>query len=121
MTILRVIKNSENKLMRGRIVEDKDLIPRFQVRSLAKGSKWADADIKEYRVTRARTILCKTVNHSLGCKKTFKTGKRYQIESGRVAGGVAGIIFDEDGDAWTLYREDVGFSTASATFEAKYF
>ncbi|QPD96275.1 hypothetical protein [Enterobacter phage N5822] len=54
-------------------------------------------------------------------KKTFKAGKRYQIEQGRVLGGVAGYVFDEDGDRFTLYREEVGFSAGGAyLFEAKY-
>ncbi|MEX5381375.1 hypothetical protein [Acinetobacter towneri] len=54
-------------------------------------------------------------------KKSFKVGKRYQVESGRALGGVAGYIFDEDGYRWTLFREEVGFSIADGTtFEAKY-
>ena len=48
-------------------------------------------------------------------------GKRYQVESGRALGGVAGYIFDRDGCRWTLYREEVGFSVSDGTtFEAKY-
>lgn len=53
-------------------------------------------------------------------KDSFKPGKRYQIESGRALGGVAGRIFDDEGYGYTLYRDDVGFSCAVATFEAKY-
>ncbi|QGF21264.1 hypothetical protein KMB89_gp65 [Citrobacter phage HCF1] len=57
------------------------------------------------------------------CKgKTFKADKRYQIEQGRVLGAVAGYVFDEHGDRFTLYREEVGFSAAGGAylFEAKY-
>uniref|UniRef100_A0A6M5CDX7 Uncharacterized protein n=1 Tax=Vibrio phage Vc1 TaxID=1480731 RepID=A0A6M5CDX7_9CAUD len=55
-------------------------------------------------------------------KKTFKADKRYQIEQGRVLGAVAGYVFDEHGDRFTLYREEVGFSAAGGAylFEAKY-
>lgn len=53
-------------------------------------------------------------------KGGFKPGKRYQVESGRALGGVAGYIFDEDGCRWTLYRAEVGFECTVALFEAKY-
>lgn len=71
---------------------------------------------------KTKTIKCTWVNHSMQIKKTLKAGKRYQIEQGRVLGGVAGYVFDEDGDRLTLYREEVGFSAAGGAylFEAKY-
>lgn len=53
-------------------------------------------------------------------KGGFKPGKRYQVESGRACGVVAGYIFDEDGCRWTLYRESVGFRCEIAAFEAIY-
>lgn len=114
----KVIRNADNKLMKARIVEETG---KFQVRELAKGSKWVDAVHNEYREIKTKTIACTWVDHSMEVKKTFKAGKRYQIEQGRVLGGVAGYVFDEDGDRWTLYREEVGFSAAGAyLFEAKY-
>ncbi|WP_293554665.1 hypothetical protein [Phascolarctobacterium sp.] len=122
---MRVIRNSDNKLMKGRLKND-DLIAFeacgvFEVRELPKGSKWQEANINDFRVVKAKTIKCTYVDHSLGNKKTFKAGKRYQVESGRVLGGVAGYVFDEDGDRFTLYREEVGFSAAGCyLFEAKY-
>lgn len=122
---MRVIRNADSKLMKGRIKND-DLIAFeatgiFQVREWAKGSKWVDANINDFRVIKARTIKCTFVDHSLGNKKTFKAGKRYQVEQGRVLGGVAGYVFDEDGDRFTLYREEVGFSAGGCyLFEAKY-
>ena len=127
---MKVIRNSDNKLMKGRFkavmvpvndsgefVEMED----FQVRELTKGSKWKTVDKNDYRVIKTRTIKCTWVDHSMKHKKTFKAGKRYQIEQGRVLGGVAGYVFDEDGDRFTLYREEVGFSAGGAyLFEAKY-
>lgn len=117
----KVIRNSDNKLMHSRYVTDLSFESQFQVREMAKGSKWQNADIRDYREIKTKTILCKWVDHSNPVKKTFKAGKRYQIEQGRVLGGVAGYVFDEDGDRWTLYREEVGFSAAGVyLFEAKY-
>lgn len=122
---MKVIRNSDNKLMKGRIKDDNMIAFEetgiFQVRELAKGSKWMDADINDFRTIKSKTIKCTYVDHSLGNKKTFKAGKRYQIEQGRVLGGVAGYVFDEDGDRFTLYREEVGFSAGGCyLFEAKY-
>lgn len=120
---MKVIRNADNKLMNARIKDEIafEACGVFQVRELAKGSKWQEANIKDFRVIKTKTILCTWVDHSLGNKKTFKAGKRYQVESGRVLGGVAGYVFDEDGDRFTLYREAVGFSAAGCyLFEAKY-
>lgn len=80
----------------------------------------------EGNLLEARFVILKT--KTLKCmriigpqkKDSFKPGKRYQIESGRALGGVAGRIFDDEGYGYTLYRDDVGFSCAVATFEAKY-
>ena len=127
---MKVIRNSDNKLMKGRFkavmipVNDSGEVVEmetFQVRELTKGSKWTEANINDFRVIKSKTIKCTWVDHSLKHKKSFKAGKRYQIEQGRVLGGVAGYVFDEDGDRWTLYREEVGFSAAGIyLFEAKY-
>ena len=120
---MKVIRNADNKLMNARIKDEIafEACGSFQVREVAKGSKWQDANINDFRVIKARTIKCTWVDHSSKVKKSFKAGKRYQIEQGRVLGGVAGYVFDEDGDRWTLYREEVGFSAAGVyLFEAKY-
>lgn len=70
---------------------------------------------------KTKTLLCTGLDHKNPVKKSFKLGKRYQVESGRALGGVAGYIFDADGCRWTLFREEVGFSIADGTtFEAKY-
>lgn len=77
--------------------------------------------LAEFVEMKTKTIACTHVNHAAGGKKHFKSGVRYQIESGRALGGVAGMVFDEDGDRWTLMREEVGFSAGAGTylFEAK--
>lgn len=118
---MKVIRNADNKLMKGRYVDDLSFESVFQVRELAKGSKWQDANFNDFREVKSKTIKCTWVDHKNPSKKTFKAGKRYQIEQGRVLGGVAGYVFDEDGDRWTLYREEVGFSAGGCyLFEAKY-
>lgn len=126
----KVIRNSDNKLMNSRfksvmvqISGCGDVIEMevFQVKELTKGSKWLDANEIDYRQVKTKTIKCTKVDHKNPCKKTFKEGKRYQIESGRALGGVAGYVFDDNGDRWTLYREEVGFSAADTYFfDAKY-
>lgn len=127
---MKVICNETNVLMNGsyktvyqKIAGSDDVIEleEFQVRPLAKGSKWISANIDDYRTVKTKTILCTFVDHKMPNKKHFKEGKRYQIEQGRVLGAVAGYVFDEDGDRWTLYREEVGFSASDCyLFEAKY-
>jgi hypothetical protein len=127
---MKVIRNADNKLMKARFkavmvpVNDSGEfveMEAFQVRELTNGSKWKAVDKNDYRAIKTRTIKCTWVDHSMKHKKTFKAGKRYQIEQGRVLGGVAGYVFDEDGDRFTLYREEVGFSAGGAyLFEAKY-
>lgn len=70
---------------------------------------------------KTKTLKCMDLDHSNGMKKSFKIGRRYQVDSGRALGGVAGYIFDEDGCPWNLYREEVGFSIADGTtFEGLY-
>lgn len=70
---------------------------------------------------KTKTLKCMALDHKNPVKKSFTVGKRYQVETGRALGGVAGYIFDKDGCRWSLYREEVGFSIADGTtFEAKY-
>lgn len=127
---MKVICNKTNVLMNGRykavyekIAGSDDVIEleQFQVKSITKGSKWQNAVESDYRHIKTKTILCTCVDHSLSVKKTFKQGKRYQVESGRVLGAVAGYVYDEQGDRFTLYRCEEGFECATAKFQAKYF
>lgn len=127
---MKVICNKTNVLMNCRykavyekIAGSDDVIEleQFQVKSITKGSKWQNAVESDYRHIKTKTILCTFVDHSLSVKKTFKQGKRYQVESGRVLGAVAGYVYDEQGDRFTLYRCEEGFECATAKFQAKYF
>lgn len=127
---MKVICNKTNVLMNGRykavyekIAGSDDVIEleQFQVKSITKGSKWQNAVESDYRHIKTKTILCTFVDHSLSVKKTFKQGKRYRVESGRALGAVAGYVYDEQGDRFTLYRCEDGFECATAKFQAKYF
>lgn len=127
---MKVVCNKTNVLMSGRyktvyekIAGSDDVIEleQFQVKSITKGSRWQNAVESDYRHIKTKTILCTCVDHSLSVKKTFKKGKRYQVESGRVLGAVAGYVYDEQGDRFTLYRCEEGFECATAKFQAKYF
>lgn len=77
--------------------------------------------IARFLQLKTKTILCKYASVRTKGNAFFKAGKRYMMEDGRSMGACAGLVFDEDGDSWNLYREDVGFSVAdSYLFEAKY-
>ena len=118
---MKVICNKTNVLMNGRHkIAGGD--EQFQVKSITKGSKWQNAVESDYRHIKTKTIKCTFVDHKIPGKKHFKEGRRYQIEQGRALGAVAGYVFDEAGDRWTLYRdEEVGFSAGCCYFfEAMY-
>lgn len=108
---------SDNRLYKARVDENDDTFVKLD-------GKWIHANLTglTFRNVKTKTIKCTWVNHSMQIKKTFKADKRYQIEKGRVLGAVAGYVFDENGDRFTLYREEVGFSAAGGAylFEAKY-
>lgn len=111
------VVGSDNRLYKARVDENDDMFVKVD-------NKWIHANLVglTFRTIKTKTIKCLWVNHSMQIKKTFKTEKRYQIESGRVLGAVAGYVFDENGDRFTLYREEVGFSAGGGAylFEAKY-
>lgn len=127
---MNVICNETNVLMKGRfktvyqkIAGSDDVIEveEFQVKTLVKGSRWLPANRDDYRAINTKTVLCTFVDHNMPCKKHFKQGKRYQIEKWRPLGSVAGYVFDECGERWNLYREEVGFSAGGCyLFEGKY-
>ncbi|QAX92089.1 hypothetical protein vBSsoS008_082 [Shigella phage vB_SsoS_008] len=48
----------------------------------------------KFNELKTKTLKCTGLDHRNPMKKSFKVGKRYQVESGRALGGVAGYIFD---------------------------
>lgn len=118
-----------NNLYKGRIDDEGNMFVKFAPKGWHKLDKMTahgeDSLGEPLNATfvelKTKTLKCVGLDHSNPVKKSFTVGKRYQVESGRALGGVAGYIFDKDGYRWTLFREEVGFSIADGTtFEAKY-
>ena len=63
---MKVIRNADNKLMNARIKDEIafEACGVFEVRELAKGSKWQEANIKDFREIKTKTIKCTWVDHS---------------------------------------------------------
>lgn len=92
------------------------------VEQIKKDGKWVNLE-ERGKYIKTRTLYCTKVNHKSVVKKDFKEGKRYQVSMHAGLGQNSGYIYDEDGNAWQLYRsEDVGFYTLCETyhFEAQY-
>lgn len=92
------------------------------VEQIKKNGKWINLE-ERGKYIKTKTIYCTKVNQKSELKKYFKEGKRYQVNLHAGLGQSAGYIYDEDGNAWQLYRsEDVGFYTLCQTylFEAQY-
>lgn len=84
--------------------------------------KWVNLSIKG-RYIKTKTLCCTKVNHNSSVSKVFTESKRYQVSLHAGMGQNAGYIYDKDGNAWQLYRdEDVGFTSLCGTYkwEAKY-
>ena len=93
-----------------------------EVEQIKKDGKWINLE-ERGKYIKTKTLYCTKVNHKSGVKKDFKENKRYQVNLHAGLGQSAGYIYDEDGNAWQLYRsEDVGFYTLCQTyhFEAQY-
>lgn len=119
----------ENNLYKGKVISSGAVfvkvdgygwveLDKMATNGMTLEGKPIDAQFVELKT---KTLKCVGLDHSNPMKKSFSVGKRYQVESGRALGAVAGYIFDRDGCRWTLYREEVGFSVSDGTtFEAKY-
>lgn len=111
----------ENNLYKASINDKGEIWVRNPSGKIRLNSNFVGADGEKFAELKTKTLKCISLDHKNPIKKSFKVGKRYQVESGRALGGVDGYIFDEDGCRWTLFREEVGFSIADGTtFEAKY-
>ena len=84
--------------------------------------KWVNLSIKG-RYIKTKTLYCTKVNHRSSIRKYFTEGERYQVALHAGLGQSAGYIYDKEGSAWQLYRdEDVGFVTVCGDyrFEGQY-
>ena len=113
----KITKNwisNENVLYKARVKDGAEQIKR--------DGKWINLE-ERGKYIKTKTLYVINVNHKSVVKKDFKEGKRYQVALHAGLGQNAGYIYDEDGNAWQLYRsEDVGFYTLCQTyhFEAQY-
>lgn len=118
-------KFQTNNLITARVNDNGEIFTgkgkdKIRINVGTSGEMFADCGARFVEL-KTKTLKCTGLDHHNPMKKSFKLGKRYQVESGRALGVVAGYIFDEDGCRWTLFREEVGFSIADGTtFEAKY-
>lgn len=120
----RTTEHREGRLYRGYVLKDGSLAVKFGGGHIPLNSRLEMENslvgiTSRFVQLKTKTLKCMRLVGAQQ-KGTFKPGKRYQIESGRALGAVAGYIFNETGEPWCLYREAVGFSCAIALFEAKY-
>lgn len=98
------------------------VVEEVEFEQIKRDGKWIYLN-ERGKYIKTKTLYCTKVNHKSGVKKDFKENKRYQVNLHAGLGQSAGYIYDEDGNAWQLYRsEDVGFYTLCQTylFEAQY-
>jgi len=125
-TITKNWISNENVLYKARVKKVPQwingVVEEVEFEQIKKDGKWIYLN-ERGKYIKTKTIYCTKVNHRSGVKKNFKVGSRYQVNIHSGLGQVAGYIYDEDGSAWQLYRnEEVGFFTLCGTylFEAKY-
>lgn len=119
-TITKNWISNENVLYKARLkpvlVCDENGSRYEDVEQIKKDGKWINLE-ERGKYIKTKTLYCTKVNHKSGVKKEFKEGKRYQVSMHAGLGQNAGYIYDEDGNAWQLYRsEDVGFYTLCQTY-----
>lgn len=113
-TITKNWISKDNQLFKARVKDG--------VEQIKKDDKWVKLE-ERGKYIKTKTLCCTKVNHKSGVKKTFKVDSRYQVNLHSGLGQSAGYIYDEDGSAWQICRnEEVGFFTLCGTylFEAKY-
>ncbi|HEF0535420.1 TPA: hypothetical protein R8H58_004464 [Escherichia coli] len=125
-TITKNFISNDNKLFKARVKKIHQWVngvaEEVEFEQIKKDGKWINLE-ERGKYIKTKTLYCTKVNHKSGVKKDFKEGKRYQVNMHSGLGQSAGYIYDEDGNAWQLYRSEyVGFYTLCETyhFEAQY-
>ena len=113
--------SNENVLYKARLkpvlVCDENGSRYEDVEQIKKDGKWVNLE-ERGKYIKTKTLYCTKVNHRSAVKKDFKEGKRYQVNIHAGLGQSAGYIYDEDGNAWQLYRnEEVGFMSLCGTYK----
>mgnify|MGYP001282439141 CR=1 len=132
-TITKNWISNENVLYKARLkkvyqyIDSSVINPRaedhfVEVEQIKKDGKWVNLE-ERGKYIKTKTIYCTKVNHRSSIRKYFTEGKRYKVDLHAGLGQRAGYIYDKEGSAWQLYRdEDVGFVTVCGDyrFEAQY-
>lgn len=108
-TITKNWISSDNDLFKARV---KDGVEQIKV-----NGKWQNLT-ERGKYIKTKTLYCTKVNHKSGVAKVFTEGKRYQVNMHAGLGKNAGYIYDKEGNAWQLYRdEEVGFTSLCGTYK----
>lgn len=125
-TITKNWISNDNKLFKARVKKVHQLVSgiaeEVEFNQIKKDGKWIKLE-ERGKYIKTKTLYCTKVNHKSSVAKVFTEGKRFQINMHAGLGQNAGYIYDKEGNAWQLYRdEEVGFKTLCETykFEAKY-
>lgn len=125
-TITRNWVSNDNVLYKARVKKAHQWVngvaEEVEFEQIKVNGKWQNLT-ERGKYIKTKTLYVTRINHGSCVKKSFKLGKRYQVNMHAGLGQNAGYIYDEEGSAWQLYRsEDVGFFTLCGTyyFEAQY-
>lgn len=116
-TLTKNFISNENVLYKARTIKKYAELSNSEViEQIKKDGKWINLE-ERGKYIKTKTLYCTKVDHKSGVKKDFKEKRRYQVNLHAGLGQSAGYIYDEDGNAWQLYRsEDVGFYTLCQTY-----
>lgn len=125
-TITKNWISNENVLYKARVKKVPQwingVVEEVEFEQIKKDGKWIYLN-ERGKYIKTKTLYCTKVNHRSSIRKYFTEGKRYQVDLHAGLGQRAGYIYDKEGSAWQLYRdEDVGFVTVCGDyrFEAQY-
>lgn len=122
-TLTKNFISNENKLFKARTIKKYAELSNDEfIEQIKKDGKWVNLE-ERGKYIKTKTLKCTKVNHRSSIRKYFTEGKRYQVQLNAGIGQRAGYVYDKEGTAWQLYRdEDVGFVTVCGDyrFEAKY-
>lgn len=113
-TITKNFISKDNQLFKARVKDG--------VEQIKKDGKWVNLE-ERGKYIKTKTLYCTKVDHRSSIRKYFTEGKRYQVDIHAGLGQLAGYIYDKEGNAWQLLRDDeVGFITICEDyrFESKY-
>lgn len=125
-TITKNFISKDNQLFKARVKKVHQWVngvaEEVEFEQIKKDGKWVNLE-ERGKYIKTKTLYCTKVNHRSSIRKYFTEGKRYQVDIHAGLGQRAGYIYDKEGNAWQLLRdEEVGFITICGDyrFEAQY-